>query len=109
MDQAKRLKAFDKENPRLKKQVADLSLDKQILVAIGRSVGRHGSQVVEGFEYLPGSADAAPRGFWCRQPTGIGDNEIWRIVKRNGILYLPDVGLKTTSFCSAFAGIFASN
>ena len=54
MDQAKRLKAFDKENPRLKKQVADLSLDKQILVAIGRSVGRHGSQVVEGFEYFPG-------------------------------------------------------
>ena len=26
-------------------------------------------------------------GFWCRQPTGIGDNKIWRIVKRNGILY----------------------
>ena len=48
-------------------------------------------------------------GFWCRQPTGIGDNEIWRIVKRNGILYLPDVGSKTTSFFSAFAGIFASN
>ena len=47
--------------------------------------------------------------FWCRQPTGIGDNEIWRIVKRNGILYLPDVGLKTTSFFSAFAGISASN
>ena len=47
--------------------------------------------------------------FWCRQPTGIGDNEIWRIVKRNGILYLPDVGSKTTSFFSAFAGIFASN
>ena len=47
--------------------------------------------------------------FWCRQPTGIGDNEIWRIVKRNGILYLPDVGSKTTSFFSAFAGISASN
>ena len=30
------------ECPRLKKRVADLSLDKQILVAIGRSVGRHG-------------------------------------------------------------------
>ena len=42
MDQAKRLKAFEKENARLKKRVADLSLDKQILVAIGRSVGRHG-------------------------------------------------------------------
>ena len=40
---------------------------------------------------------------------GIGDNEIWRIVKRNGTLYLPDVGSKTTSFFSAFAGISASN
>ena len=47
--------------------------------------------------------------FWCRQPKGIGDNGIWRIAKRNGILYLPDVGSKTTSFSSAFAGIFASN
>ena len=48
-------------------------------------------------------------GFWCGQPTGIGDNEIWRIVKRNGILYLPGGGSKTTSFSSAFAGISASN
>ena len=40
---------------------------------------------------------------------GIGDNGIWRIAKLNGILYLPDVGSKTTSFSSAFAGIFASN
>ena len=48
-------------------------------------------------------------GFWCRQPTGIGDNGIWRIGKLNGILYLPDVGSKTTSFCSVFAGTFASN
>ena len=48
-------------------------------------------------------------GFWCRQPTRIGDNGIWRIGKLNGILYLPDVGSKTTSFCSVFAGIFASN
>ena len=40
---------------------------------------------------------------------GIGDNEIWRIAKRNGILYLPGVGSKTTSFFSAFAGISASN
>ena len=62
MDQAKRLKALEKENTRLKKRVADLSLDKQILVAIGRSVGRHGSQGGEGFEYFLGSADAAPRG-----------------------------------------------
>ena len=31
MDQAKRLKALEKENTRLKKLVADLSLDKQIL------------------------------------------------------------------------------
>ena len=40
---------------------------------------------------------------------GLGDNGIWRIRKLNGILYLPDVGSKTTSFSSAFAGIFASN
>ena len=40
---------------------------------------------------------------------GIGDNGIWCIAKRNGILYLPDVDSKTTSFSSAFAGIFASN
>ena len=40
---------------------------------------------------------------------GIGDNGIWRTAKRNGILYLPDVGSKMTSFCFAFAGIFASN
>ena len=39
----------------------------------------------------------------------IGDNGIWRIAKLDGILYLPDVGSKTTSFSSAFAGIFASN
>ena len=48
-------------------------------------------------------------GFWCRQPTGLGDNEIWRISTLHGILYLPAVGSKTTSFSSAFAGIFASN
>ena len=40
---------------------------------------------------------------------GIGDNGLWRTAKLNGILYLPDVGSKTTSFSSAFAGIFASN
>ena len=51
----------------------------------------------------------ASQGFWCRQPTGIGDNGIWRIAKRNGILYLPDVGSKTTSFFSASAGISASS
>ena len=37
------------------------------------------------------------------------DNGIWRIAKLNGIPYLPDVGSKTTSFSSAFAGIFDSN
>ena len=37
---------------------------------------------------------------------GIGDNGIWRIVKRNGILYLPDVGSKTTSFFSALRWYF---
>ena len=40
---------------------------------------------------------------------GIGDNGIWRIAKLNGIIYLLDVGSKTTSFSSAFADIFASN
>ena len=40
---------------------------------------------------------------------GLGDNGIWRIAKLNGILYLPVVGSKTTSFSSAVAGIFASN
>ena len=40
---------------------------------------------------------------------GIGDNGIWLIAKLNGILYLLDVGSKTRSFSSAFAGIFASN
>ena len=63
------------------------------------------------------------RGLWmcgsCRHQTSvtvlvqtgkrIGDNGIWRIAKLNGILYLPDVDSKTTSFSSAFAGIFASN
>ena len=35
----------------------------------------------------------------------IGDNGLRRIRKLNGILYLPDVGSKTTSFSSACAGI----
>ena len=34
---------------------------------------------------------------------GLGDNGIWRIAKLNGILYLPDVGSKTTSFSSDYA------
>ena len=34
---------------------------------------------------------------------GIGDNGIWRIAKLNGILYLLDVGSKTTSFSSALS------
>ena len=61
------------------------------------------------------------RDFWCfiqskiiylflvQTAKGIGDNGIWRIAKLNGILYLTDVGSKTASFSSAFAGIFASN
>ena len=35
-DQAKRLKELEKENARLKKLVADLSLDKQILEEVAR-------------------------------------------------------------------------
>ena len=49
------------------------------------------------------------RGVLVQTARGIGDNGIWRIAKLNGILYLPDVGSKTTSFSSAFADIFASN
>ena len=49
------------------------------------------------------------RGVLVQTAKGIGDNGIWRIAKLNGILYLLDVGSKTTSFSSAFAGIFASN
>ena len=45
--------------------------------------------------------------FWCRQPTGIGDNGLWRIRKLNGILYLPDVGSMTTLFSSAFRLVFS--
>ena len=40
---------------------------------------------------------------------GIGDNGLWRTGKLNGILYLLDVGSKTTSFSSACAGIFGSS
>ena len=52
---------------------------------------------------------AIHRADWVLVQTGkgLGDNGIWRSGKLNGILYLPDVGSKTTSFCSAFAGIFA--
>ena len=49
------------------------------------------------------------QGVLVQTARGIGDNGIWRIAKLNGILYLLDVGSKTTSFSSAFAGIFASN
>ena len=40
---------------------------------------------------------------------GIGDNGLWCIAKLNEIPFLPEVGSKTTSFSSVFAGIFASN
>ena len=58
-----------------------------------------------------GGSGLQQAGRWVLVQTakGIGDNGIWRIAKLNGILYLPDVGSKTTSFSSAFAGIFASN
>ena len=49
------------------------------------------------------------RGVLVQIAKGLGDNGLRRIAKLNGILYLPDVGSKTTSFSSAFAGIFASN
>ena len=34
---------------------------------------------------------------------GIGDDGLWCIAKRHGILYLLDVGSKTTSFSSALS------
>ena len=55
------------------------------------------------------SAPEPTRGVLVQIGKGIGDNGIWRIAKLNGILYLLDVGSETTSFSSAFAGIFASN
>ena len=40
LNQAKRLKVLEKENARLKKLVADLSLDKQILKEVSRETSR---------------------------------------------------------------------
>ena len=59
----------------------------------------------------PQGLDSTTVKVWVLVQTGkrIGDNGLWRIGKLNGILYLPDVGSMTTSFSSAFAGIFASN
>ena len=37
------------------------------------------------------------------------DNGLWRMGKLTGILSLPDVGSKTTTFSSACASIFVSN
>ncbi len=45
LDQAKRLKVSEKENTRLKKLVADLSLDKQILKEV--SSGNFGDYVLD--------------------------------------------------------------
>ena len=39
MDQAKRLKVFEQENTRLRRAVADLTLDKQILQEVTRGNG----------------------------------------------------------------------
>ena len=39
MDQAKRLKVLEQENPRLRRAVADLTLDKQILQEVTRGNG----------------------------------------------------------------------
>ena len=49
-----------------------------------------------------------PGGGLVQTAKGLEDNGIWRIEKPNRILFLPDVGSTTTSFSSAFAGIFAS-
>ena len=49
------------------------------------------------------------QGVLVQTAKGLGDNGLWRIAKLNGILYLPDARSKTTSFSSAFAGVFASN
>ena len=60
-------------------------------------------------EFSPEELQHIPAEVLVQTARGIGDNGIWRIAKLNGILYLLDVGSKTTSFSSAFAGIFASN
>ena len=48
LDQAKRLKVLEKENTRLKKLVADLSLDKQILKEVSSETSRPGEQETSG-------------------------------------------------------------
>ena len=72
---------------------------------VGDVLGRfQGAVVLE----VGGNAGGA-EGVLVQTAKGLGDNGIGRIAKLNGILYLPDVGSKTTSFSSAFAGLFASN
>ena len=48
MDQAKRLKELEKENGKLKRLVAELSLDKQILKDLRRETSKPGATSVRG-------------------------------------------------------------
>ena len=75
-----------------------------MLLHKGRQVHEHGR-----FRAQQKRTTSARPGVLVQTAKGIGDNGIWRIAKLNGILYLLGVGSQTTSFSSAFAGIFASN
>ena len=63
-DQLKRLKALEKENDRLRKAVADLTLDKQILSEAAR--GRHLKPLSQKAVYRPGARQA-----WCLRTPGL--------------------------------------
>ncbi len=72
MDQAKRLKSLEKENGRLKKLVADLSVDNQILKEVSSGnfqVRRSGEEPWYGCESGPGlseSVSVGPAACWDR-------------------------------------------
>ena len=57
VSQARRLKELERENGRLKRAVAELTLDKLIL-----------KEASEGNFYAPSGADAA----WCKYASGLG-------------------------------------
>ena len=97
-----------------KSHVMDRVFDEGIALFAGLNVVPKRSYLAAYSSRVDRRANLRLMGAWFEQvlvqtAKGIGDNGIWRLAKLNGILYLPDVGSKTTSFSSAFAGIFASN
>ena len=90
------------------KQITMKLREAEVGLFCGLLRGRLHSAIVRPMKPRSGSASLAET-VLVQTGKRIGDNGIWRIAKLNGILYLPDVGSKTTSFSSAFAGIFASN